>query len=340
MKVVSILAIFVTLVVGSLSESRRMMVPKTVDPLSQKMIDYINFMNTTWKAGHNFDGVSLKHVKSLLGVHPDAHNYRLPEIFREINEDIPDNFDSREQWPDCLSIAEIRDQGNCGSCWAFGAAEAMSDRTCIGSGGKFTGDLSAEDLLSCCKSCGMGCNGGFPGSAWEFWVSSGLVTGGLFGSSTGCHPYEIAPCEHHTTGPRPACSSSLDKTPKCVHLCQKGYNGSYTQDKVFGLKAYAVHRQEKQIQLEIMTHGPVEADFTVYADFPNYKSGVYQKHSDEPLGGHAIRILGWGVEDDVPYWLVANSWNTDWGDNGYFKILRGKNECGIEADINAGLPKV
>lgn len=89
-----------------------------------------------------------------------------------------------------------------------------------------------------------------------------------------------------------------------------------------------------------MTNGPVEAAFTVYSDFPNYKSGVYQHTSGGALGGHAIRILGWGVENGTPYWLVANSWNTDWGDKGFFKILRGQDECGIEDEIVAGLPNV
>ena len=78
----------------------------------------------------------------------------------------------------------------------------------------------------------------------------------------------------------------------------------------------------------------------MYADFPTYKSGVYQAHSSEQLGGHAIKLLGWGVEGGVPYWLAANSWNPDWGDKGFFKIKRGSNECGIEGDINAGLPDV
>ena len=89
-----------------------------------------------------------------------------------------------------------------------------------------------------------------------------------------------------------------------------------------------------------MTNGPVEADFDVYDDFPSYKSGVYVKTSDNYLGGHAIKILGWGSEGSVAYWLVANSWNPDWGDQGYFKIRRGTNECGIETDINGGEPKV
>lgn len=54
------------------------------------------------------------------------------------------------------------------------------------------------------------------------------------------------------------------------------------------------------------------------------------------LGGHAIKIIGWGVEDGTPYWLVVNSWNESWGDNGTFKILRGSDECGIEDNIVAG----
>jgi cathepsin B len=68
--------------------------------------------------------------------------------------------------------------------------------------------------------------------------------------------------------------------------------------------------------------------------------GVYQHVTGSELGGHAIRILGWGVENGTPYWLIANSWNSDWGDNGYFRILQGRNECGIEASITAGLPRV
>merc|ERR1712203_242234 len=80
-------------------------------------------------------------------------------------------------------------------------------------------------------------------------------------------------------------------------------------------------------------------NFTVYEDFPNYKSGVYQHVIGKPLGGHAVRILGWGEEAGIPYWLVANSWNYDWGDHGTFKILRGENHCGIESQVVAGIPK-
>jgi len=53
-----------------------------------------------------------------------------------------------------------------------------------------------------------------------------------------------------------------------------------------------------------------------------------------------VKMIGWGVEDDVPYWLIVNSWNNDWGDKGTFKILRGQDHCGIESEIVAGIPKL
>lgn len=68
-------------------------------------------------------------------------------------------------------------------------------------------------------------------------------------------------------------------------------------------------------------------------------AGVYQHVTGTVAGGHAIRILGWGMENNVPYWLCANSWSTRWGDNGFFKILRGSNHCDIESQITAGIPK-
>lgn len=72
--------------------------------------------------------------------------------------DIPDSFDSRIQWSNCPSISYIRDQSNCGSCWAFGAVEAISDRICVASKGQQKPEISAADLASCCWLCGFGYN--------------------------------------------------------------------------------------------------------------------------------------------------------------------------------------
>ena len=121
--------------------------------------------------------------------------------------------------------------------------------------------------------------------------------------------------------------------------CEKGYGKDYKQDLTFGGPILSIEEDVKAIQLEIMTNGPVEGAFKVYSDFLNYKSGVYIQKKGALLGGHAIRIIGWGVESGTPYWLVANSWNDDWGDKGTFKILRGVNHCDIEGAITFALPK-
>ncbi|KAJ8926212.1 hypothetical protein NQ314_021432 [Rhamnusium bicolor] len=324
-------------------------------PLSDEFINEINSKQSTWKAGRNFDvNVPTSYLKKLVGVLETPTTDLLPQKQHASLEavDIPEFFDARDEWPQCDSVSEIRDQAACGSCWAFGAVEAMSDRICIHSGGKSQVSVSAEDLLTCCSACGYGCDGGYLDAAWSYWVKSGIVTGGPYHTTTGCRAYTIAPCAHHVVSTRPACSSG-GGTPACVRECDAGTRKSYEQELTFGKTAYKVPKDVAQIQLEIMTNGPVEAAFSVYADFLSYKkcsftliyrmatsSGVYQHTTGSYEGGHAIRILGWGVEKNTPYWLVANSWNTDWGDNGYFKILRGSNHVGIEGSVIAGIPKL
>lgn len=212
----------------------------------------------------------------------------------------------------------------------------MSDRTCIHSETKKNFHYSTEDLMTCCQGCGAGCNGGMPGAAFFYWVHKGIVSGGPYNSSQGCSPYQIAPCEHHIEGPRPDCSSE-GGTPACERVCEESYTVPYQQDLHKGKEMYSMDN-EQDIMYELTQNGPVGAAFTVFSDFLHYKSGVYKHTYGEALGGHAIRIIGYGVEDGNDYWLCANSWNTDWGDNGYFKILRGQDECGIEDEIVAGIP--
>merc|ERR1711977_531057 len=90
---------------------------------------------------------------------------------------------------------------------------------------------------------------------------------------------------------------------------------------------------ETGIQKAIMAGGPVETAFTVFSDFANYVSGIYHHVSGSVEGGHAVRIVGWGVDGGNKYWKVANSWNPYWGEQGYFRIKRGGNECGIEDGV-------
>jgi cathepsin B len=246
---------------------------------------------------------------------------------------LPTDFDGRTAWPNCPSVSEIRDQANCGSCWAFGAVSAITDRYCIQKNQHV--HVSAEDMNSCCQTCGYGCEGGYPDAAWQYWVQNGLVDGGNYDSKDkGCAPYSLPNCDHHCTGKYGPCPPTTD-TPACPRKCIDG--SPFAADKHYGAKSYGVSSRAEDIKNEIMNKGPVEAAFTVYEDFLAYKSGVYKHTTGRMLGGHAIKLLGWGVQGSDNYWIAANSWNEGWGDNGYFKI--GFGQCGIENRIVAGDPK-
>jgi cathepsin B len=160
---------------------------------------------------------------------------------RHMDVELPESFDARVQWgSSCPSVNLIRDQSSCGSCWAFGAVEAMSDRVCIASKGRLQPTLSARDLLSCCSMCGFGCNGGDPYQAWSYWHTHGIVTGSNYTENKGCLPYPFAPCEHHSPEKHfKPCPKEIYHTPKCVKTCQDGYSREYASDKYYGLEPYS-----------------------------------------------------------------------------------------------------
>jgi len=192
--------------------------------------------------------------------------------------------------------------------------------------------LSTADLAFCCDTCGFGCGGGYPASAWKYWVDTGLV-------EEGCWAYPFPSCDHHVPNSKNPCPSQEYSNKDCPNKCDASWVGpSWSSNLHKGKTAYSVFGESK-IMAEIFQNGPVETAFTVYADFVTYKSGVYRHTTGGALGGHAVKIVGWGAEGGDNYWKIANSWNPTWGDQGYFKILRGVNECGIESQISAGLPE-
>ena len=97
----------------------------------------------------------------------------------------------------------------------------MTDRICIASKGEKQVHISTEDLLTCCESCGFGCNGGFPSSAWDYFKGDGIVTGGPYNSHKGCQPYTIPACDHHVPHSKNPCNGSLP-TPQCKRSCEEG----------------------------------------------------------------------------------------------------------------------
>merc|ERR1712062_317984 len=116
----------------------------------------------------------------------------------------------------------------------------------------------------------------------------------------------------------PDCPASTE-TPKCEQSCVDN-GASWTASKRYGMGGYSVCDQMSsdscpdQMMQEIYKNGPITGGFLVKKSFMAYKSGVFNPPAGESMvGGHAIKILGWGTENGTPYWLCANSWNEEWG---------------------------
>ncbi|XP_063903579.1 cathepsin B-like cysteine proteinase 4 [Zophobas morio] len=293
----------------------------------EEIIAFINSNQSSWTAGVNFRGQDesdlLPLFNGVLGLHPDP-NFVIPQVFHDTSKMyLPATFDARTNWPECADIiGNILNQGQCGSCWAFATSEVMSDRLCIQNKARVKVQLSPQDLITCCSTCGSKCNGGYPSTAFRYWDMTGIVSGGDYLSNSGCKPYGATEFKDGVaTECQKTCTNPSYKTP-------------YDKDKRFGTTYYQVGVVASQIQAEIFAKGSVTAVFTVYEDFSFYKTGVYYHAYGAIRGRHSVKIIGWGVDNGLPYWLVANSWGKKWGGlGGFFKILRGYNHCGIEQQI-------
>ena len=255
---------------------------------------------------HPFRGYSEEQLKAMLGLRRDPEYVEKHIEYGVENSALPATFDSRTQWPTCVHA--IRDQASCGSCWAFAASETLSDRFCIATGGKTNVVLSPQDLVSCDKS-NLGCNGGYLDRSWQYLVSTGIV-------ADTCLPY--------TSG-----SGSVAACPK-TGTCKSG------TWKKFRASNFVEFASVNDIKTSLVAQGPVETGFDVYQDFMSYKSGVYVQKSSTLLGGHAVKVVGWGNISGVEHWIVANSWGPAWGEQGFFRIAFG--QCGFDDDMIAGSP--
>lgn len=270
------------------------------------------------------EGINMK----LGAIRPDYPvNHMAALEFRYKESDLPDTFDSRQRWPSLLS--GIQDQGWCSSSWAMSTASVASDRLSLSTGRRVS--LSPQSLVSCDTRGQAGCKGGHLDQAWNFLRKYGVLP-------MECFPYtseagEIAGC----TVPRrrKVDLSSLN----CSSL--DGRSGLYKTQPAYRVGRHNTNthprRREQDIMFEILKNGPVQGLMEVWTDLFMYGSGVYSRTnlaSPSVAGHHAVKIVGWGETmhkgKPLPYWIVANSWGNKWGEEGYFKIKRGSNECMIE----------
>ena len=216
-------------------------------------------------------------------------------LFFSFNETIPDSFDSREKWPNCVS--KINDQGSCGACYAFSISEAFSMRYCIRNNLNQIINFSAQNLINCLS----GCEGEFPDVTWDYIKENGIT-------SDDCLPYK-------------------DRQDNCTLKCDSR-KAKFT--KYFSGETKFLE-DENSIKEEIMKNGPVTSMMNIYNDYYDYKSGIYSHSGNNTiLDFHSIVIIGWGIENDVKYWIIQDSMGESHGENGYLRIKIG-DECGAGA---------
>nr|XP_018907423.1 PREDICTED: uncharacterized protein LOC109037280 [Bemisia tabaci] len=318
-----------------------------------KIIDRVNSQQALWKAGRNFgENTTVNDLVDLLGVEWSISTVLFLRKMNDPNwppdERVPEFFDAREKWKNCTVIGEILDQSQCGSCWAMAPAQVATDRYCIASGGRHNIRLSTQEILDCAiMRYRRGCKGGMPAEAYQFMRKHGLVSGGTFGSEEGCQPYFMPKCAHHGIGPFTPCSRTQQKIPVCKTKCTNDkYSVEFKDDLRKFNTIYKLGTNEKWIQKDIMTYGPLSTQFQVHEDFFLYKSGVYEPMASlflSPQGtarGHTVKIIGWGTEKGIPYWLCINSWNEHWGDRGIVKMRRRSPLLLLELLMYGALPTI
>ncbi|XP_038052140.1 cathepsin B-like [Patiria miniata] len=268
----------------------------------------------------------------------------LPLLVHENLGDLPQEFDARTHWPHCSSIGAIFDTGSCRSSWAFAVMSTITDRYCIHKNQYL--NISTQDLMTCCQSCqntqGLPCQDGpytAAKEAWCYWNTTGIVTGSVYDSKSGCRPYNVTPCDHYESGSLPICDVSYHGPKQvCLQECEAGYPTSFAKAKHIGGKVYKVGYTTDQIKAEIMSNGPVQSAVVIDKAFTMYKSGVYTP-SEAVIQELFVKIIGWGQDPKQgEYWLCTNSWNREWGDQGTFKIRLGKTGTYINDFVYAGMP--
>ena len=212
---------------------------------------------------------------------------------------LPTVFDSRANWPKCSFPVWNAGEDCPGGTWAIAAADVLSHQLCVQTG--LATILSPQAILNCVKPPNAdGCSAGSPADAWDYTTIYGLP-------NATCLPY---------TGRIAGCSSACPTASPGVSALSATYKA------ISGTTA---------IQSVIQRKGAVQATFEEFTDFVTYSGGIYEHKSGLSQGTVSVKLVGWGAQAGVKYWVGVAAKGGKWGMSGCFYIKMG--QLGVENNV-------
>jgi len=282
-------------------EEHRMRFKVFVDNLikiRQHNKEYEEGLHTYTKGVNAFtDMLHSEFVENMLMQMPPQYEEEDTMISEEELKELKSQVTAAElDWRSKGAVTPIKDQGQCGSCWSFSTTGTLEGAHFLATGQLVS--LSEQQLVDCARryNC-YGCSGGWPAKALDYIRDNGGV------ETENAYSYE-------------ARDSS----------CR--YNPSYVGATVRG-KVTLPAADETALKNAVATKGPVSV-LVDASGFSGYSGGILYTNSCSPNNlNHAVLAVGYGSEGGMDYWIIKNSWGTWWGENGYVRVARGYNMCGI-----------
>jgi len=235
---------------------------------------------------------------------PAVHSPNIPVNVPKSFVAPPPAFD----WRSKNAVTPVKDQGQCGSCWAFSVAETAESAYILAGKANATSLRVSEQQIVDCDTMDGGCNGGNPETAWQYIIS----TGGL--DSEASYPY---------TAEDGTCAFKKQNVVATVgswkYACTQGDETTLQQNLL--LKPLSIC---------------VDAEY-----WSDYTSGVMTAWECAWVNelDHCVQLVGYSTTDgSTPYWIVRNSWGESWGEKGYIRLAMGDNTCGLTNE--ATIPSV